>query len=96
MRQSVEDRALGAFITMTLSDQQLQTLLHLLQFGDLASQLGQMLLGQALDVLTAPLPIAPQVEQLGNLHQTKPQAAGLADKTKLMQSGCVIVAITGL
>ena len=59
LSQPVEDRALGSFITMTLSNQQLQTLLHLLQFGDLDGQFGQVLLSQALDILTASLAIAP-------------------------------------
>src|SRR5690606_6473369 len=88
-----EDRAVGSLVPGAAVAEGLQGVGHLPQLADSIFQLGDVSLGQALDVGAVPRAIVPQAEQLADLRDRESEVACPPNEAQPMHIGLAVVGL---
>src|SRR5690606_23558576 len=93
---ALQDRAVRPVVTLATVRQLHQRIAQGAHLGDLALQLGDMLLGQRLYIGTGAPLVLPQGQQFANLLERKSQIPCALDEGQAMQVVCVVLPIATL
>src|ERR1700712_5534816 len=91
--KTIEDRAIGALVTVAASDQIAQRRSHAPQFGDTSLKIGKMCGGELVHFAARPVPVAPERKQGGYFGHGEAEFAGAADEAQLVPLLGSVVAV---